>query len=213
MYGLFGCINNATIKNLNLAKVNIVKLTGDNTSTECVGGLVGFAFGDNTIEKVTVSGNISGTDSVGGIIGMIREGTSKITNCTSSLTISSDYRVGGVIGGIACQDYNKDTIVEIRNCKFNGPSIETKNKENKSENTIAGIVELNNDYDSNKNIGVKVTISGCEFDSNSEFTDNGVSHKGRIWACQNRSEENDCSDTNTEEFVWKSTGWDGDHVQ
>src|SRR6185312_11003417 len=69
--GLFGYVNGATIKNVELKSVNI-------TGGLYVGGLVGQTDGTNgvTIDKVEVSGSVSasGNASVGGLVGLFSVG-------------------------------------------------------------------------------------------------------------------------------------------
>ncbi len=71
-FGLFGMTNNATIKNIKMENVNISdSYCKAGYSIESVGAIVGFAYGNLTIENVTTSGNIAGDDAIGGILGRI----------------------------------------------------------------------------------------------------------------------------------------------
>ena len=89
--GLFGCTNNATIRNLRVGNVDI---TGQNW----VGGLVGLV-SDNTgsLAACGVTGSVSGVNYVGGLVGF--NSACPFTTCyaTSSVTGAGSY-VGGLIG-------------------------------------------------------------------------------------------------------------------
>ncbi len=122
--GLFGNIEGATIKNLNLVNVNIITESNVEMFT---GGITGFAENSQIID-CSVSGNITGDSIVGGIAGEIT-GTSSITGCTNGGTIVGSaspflgtgniysevmLRVGGIvgsnIGGLIDNCVNNETI-------------------------------------------------------------------------------------------------------
>ncbi|MBS4012757.1 MAG: hypothetical protein KGZ97_03210, partial [Bacteroidetes bacterium] len=89
--GMFGYINNATIKNLTLEELY---MEGSNF----VGGLVGFGAGTNTINNCKVSGIVRGWNTIGGLIGVIN-GT--VGNChfVGEVRAGHNY-VGGLIGRV-----------------------------------------------------------------------------------------------------------------
>ena len=111
--GLFGCVQYATIKNINLSNC---KFTGN----WHVGGIVGYGEGSSTDpafiencnvdEKVEVKGvelkytddesgeeqTLSGTN-VGGIIGSCKIGLT-VRDCTSKAKVTGDEAVGGIVG-------------------------------------------------------------------------------------------------------------------
>jgi len=112
--GLFGLIQNATIKNLKLTNVNIkgkdqVGVIGEakdakieNCSSDGtvnggsnVGGLIGFGY-NTTIENCSSDGTVNGVSSVGGLIGYGHNTT--IENCSSDDTVKGRSNVGGLIG-------------------------------------------------------------------------------------------------------------------
>ena len=78
--GLFGQTEGATIKNINLANVNV---TGKNN----VGALVGSADNNTQIINCTVQGNVKGSENVGGLVGL------------NSGTIKNGALFGGTIDG------------------------------------------------------------------------------------------------------------------
>ncbi|MDK2051933.1 GLUG motif-containing protein, partial [Aliarcobacter butzleri] len=86
--GLFGCANNATIKNIGLKDVDI-------GGFYYVGGLVGYNdFG--TISNSYASGTIRGTAYVGGLVGYNDFGT--ISNSYASGSVNGHSYVGGLVG-------------------------------------------------------------------------------------------------------------------
>lgn len=92
--GLFGNIQNSTIKNLKLENVNIVG--GGN-----VGGLIGNAAGNNNIENITVTGTVRGTGTnVGGLIGYINANVTgtTISDCVSNVNTTGAAQTGGLVG-------------------------------------------------------------------------------------------------------------------
>ena len=73
-----------------------------------------------TIQNLIVTGTITGTMGAGGVVGDSWY-KSYITNCVSSVDISSvEYIGGGFIGGFSC-----DGEVEITGCVFNGKIVGT----------------------------------------------------------------------------------------
>lgn len=126
VFGLFGSVYNATIKNIVMANVNIdlgcdekEKVVGDS-----VGAIVGFAAGDEstgvTIDSCKVlSGSIVGYDAVAGIVGRSYSVKITIRNCENAATVTAIRRASGILGFIS-----KDTIdvkeVSITNCKNSG---------------------------------------------------------------------------------------------
>ncbi|MEN6306539.1 MAG: GLUG motif-containing protein [Anaerohalosphaeraceae bacterium] len=118
--GMFGCLKEATIKNLKLDKVSILSeglysstggLAGSNeysTIINChvsgsvvginhVGGLVG-SNSSGVLIGCSATGSVGGTGYLGGLIG-INSGNSPITSCSASCTADgTDNYVGGLIG-------------------------------------------------------------------------------------------------------------------
>jgi hypothetical protein len=102
--GLFGRLNHATVKDLNLANVDI-------NGAEVVGGVAGAMFGESLVQQVSVSGNITGSTVVGGIAGRIpqnpvNQGYNIIEDCyvtanVKATKLSTDMNVPSCAGGIA----------------------------------------------------------------------------------------------------------------
>ena len=110
VYGFFGVVRNATIKNLKMANVDIdlIKVVNDKNTIlgDSVGAIVGYA-GDATahstvtIENCNVlSGRIAGFDAVAGILGRSYATTTTITNCSNAATVTSPRRAAGMLGYI-----------------------------------------------------------------------------------------------------------------
>lgn len=96
--GLFGYVNNATIKNVTLEDANI---TGKNY----VGGIAGYSYQNTTISYCCTQGTVAGTEHVGGIIGYQYSGGGStnvyynyIQYCNNATSVSGIYNVGGITG-------------------------------------------------------------------------------------------------------------------
>ena len=125
VFGLFGSVYNATIKDIVMANVNIdlacdekEKVVGDS-----VGAIVGFAAGNKetgvTIENCEVlSGSIVGYDAVAGIVGRSYSGKITIENCKNAATVSAIRRACGILGFASLQ--KGATSVAITSCKNSG---------------------------------------------------------------------------------------------
>uniref|UniRef100_UPI0025861816 hypothetical protein n=1 Tax=Microbulbifer sp. TaxID=1908541 RepID=UPI0025861816 len=89
--GLFGNLDNATVKELGLTGP-LMAIEGD----DHVGGLAGYA-GDSQITAVFVSGYVTGTDdNIGGLVG--RAGDSAITASYVTGSVRGEGEVGGLVG-------------------------------------------------------------------------------------------------------------------
>ena len=102
VFGLFGSIVNAEIRNLNLTKVNI-DLVCDNTLKvlgDSVGAVVGNVAGDKcVIENCKVlSGKISAFDATAGVIGRITATATTVSGCVNAVAVESTRRAAGIIG-------------------------------------------------------------------------------------------------------------------
>lgn len=111
--GLFDNLSGATVKNLNLANVDI-----DATSnhTGAVAGYIVKSQGKQTvIDNVTVSGTVNGGDYyVGGLVGADSNYDTVIKNSTNNATVvANGQQVGGIVGYAT-----RKTVIE--NCVNNG---------------------------------------------------------------------------------------------
>lgn len=102
--GLFGYVDNATIKSLNLVSVDI---KGKNY----IGGFVGRGYA-TTILNCTLSGRISGNNYTGGYCGYGGD----FTDCYSSANV---YATGNYVGGI-CGSYASTTNCKVSNVVLKG---------------------------------------------------------------------------------------------
>lgn len=123
VFGLFGSVYNATIKDIVMANVNIdlacdekEKVVGDS-----VGAIVGFAAGDQvTIEGCKVlSGSVVGYDAVAGIVGRSYSVKTKINKCENAATVTAIRRASGILGFIS-KDSKAVEEVAITDCKNSG---------------------------------------------------------------------------------------------
>lgn len=115
--GLFGYVVDAKISNINLINADV---TCNKTIQESFAGVLAGKVVRTTISNVTTNGTIvSKGGTVGGIIGgAFGGGTSSISNCDNSVSVTSSMDfAGGIIGG---NTGNKNQVVNITNCKNNG---------------------------------------------------------------------------------------------
>lgn len=103
--GLFGCTENATIKNVGVVESYI-------KGGSYVGGVVGYVTGSGTVINCYNTGEVTGTgSSVGGVVGL---NNMIVTNCYNTGTITSEKYVGGVVGrnndGTVINCYNTGTV-------------------------------------------------------------------------------------------------------
>lgn len=129
-FGLFGCVEGATIKDLTLSAVAIEgsdSLIGDN-----VGALIGYSRGSLTVSGITVSGSVAG-HSVAGIVGRAygsddtEASAISITGCVNNATVagsgphgSNTYisRAAGIIAYV--RNHKTGDTVVINSCTNNG---------------------------------------------------------------------------------------------
>ena len=119
VYGLFGVAGNgAVLKDVNFTNVAIDTTKTSGLSGDSVGTLVGYTFGNVTVDDVTVNGSIKGSEGVGAIVGRIYQGrfttdrAVSLTNCSATATVSGDgtakSKVSGLFGYIA--DHGKNQL-------------------------------------------------------------------------------------------------------
>ena len=114
--GLFGVVDDGTVKNLNLTDVNIKVHNSD-----LAGAAIGMMLNGATADYITVSGTIIGHDGVGGIVGrLIIDGT--ISNCINNASVTSSYGgIGGIVGKAYYEDgANTSTFASVTKCTNKG---------------------------------------------------------------------------------------------
>lgn len=129
--GLFGATGSgAVIKNLT---VENVKYAGGPTSNEVkwVGGLIGYARPDTTVEDVTISNVDLSVETTnwsyrfGGVIGLMEHGSEEISHykniSVDNVSLTCGYGIGGFAGTV-----QQNAVVE--NCKVSNISIYHKNQ-------------------------------------------------------------------------------------
>jgi hypothetical protein len=102
--GLFGRLNHAVVRDLDLVNVNIANAMAP------TGGVAGAMFGETLIERVSVGGTISGGTEIGGIAGRVATdetftGYNLIRDCyvtanVRATRLSTDMNTPSVAGGI-----------------------------------------------------------------------------------------------------------------
>ena len=90
--GLFGRLQDGTIRNVGLEDVEVSGGAGDE-----VGSLVGIA-GFVTIEGCYATGSVTGTDNVGGLVGSA--GVLQLHNSYASVDVLGEVSVGGLVGWV-----------------------------------------------------------------------------------------------------------------
>lgn len=118
--GLFGNINNATIKNLTIENADVNSgVYRDDTQKALKGNifgiLSGYVYGNTTIENVTITDSkVSAFGKVGAFVGYLPEGTLTFKNCTATATtVEGVYNCAGLCGTMA-------GCIVIENCNVDG---------------------------------------------------------------------------------------------
>lgn len=190
VFGLFGSVYNATIKNIVMANVNIdlacdekEKVVGDS-----VGAIVGFAAGDKktgvTIENCEVlSGSIVGYDAVAGIVGRSYSGKITIENCKNAATVSAIRRACGILGYTNTSYIKDGGSAAITNCTNSGnvkqtctPDTDPAGKENLSYYQVAGLAICGGKD------AVEITITGSVNNGTITLTANGKQDKTVLYS-------------------------------
>ncbi len=137
VFGLFGSVYNATIKNVKMASVDIdlvyEKTEGSVNSYylgDSVAAVVGFAGGSTfTISDCeVVSGTIKGYDATAGVVGRIYAVDVTVENCVNRATVSATRRASGIIG-VGTITSGKIESISIKDCSNYGNISSLNNKE------------------------------------------------------------------------------------
>ena len=190
VFGLFGSVYNATIKDIVMANVNIdlacdekEKVVGDS-----VGAIVGFAAGDKktgvTIDSCKVlSGSIVGYDAVAGIVGRSYSGKITIENCENAATVTAIRRACGILGYTNTSYIKDGGSAAITNCTNSGnvkqtctPDTDPAGKENLSYYQVAGLAICGGKD------AVKITITGSVNNGTITLTANGKQDKTVLYS-------------------------------
>ncbi len=190
VFGLFGSVYNATIKNIVMANVNIdlacdekEKVVGDS-----VGAILGFAAGDKatgvTIENCDVlSGSIVGYDAVAGIVGRSYSGKITIENCKNAASVTAIRRACGILGYTNTSYIKDGGSAAIKNCTNSGnvkqtctPDTDPAKKENLSYYQVAGLAICGGKD------AVEITITGSVNNGTITLTANGKQDKTVLYS-------------------------------
>jgi uncharacterized sulfatase len=162
--GLFGRLDHAVVRNLDLVNVDI-------RGKAPIGGVTGAMIGSSRIERVSVSGTLEGDTEVGGIAGRLaRDPTHTdyniIHDCyvaaaIKATSLSTNMNTPSCAGGIAAFMHSNDgssvAKVDVRRVYVAG-SITSEQKSNTAGN-VAGILAF---YDNNTNIVMEEAIVVCD---------------------------------------------------
>lgn len=127
--GLFGRIDSATVKSVNVVDVNITahsragaiaggagnstvlnsRGSGQINAGAYVGGVLGYARRRSNISECSSNANVNGNNYIGGIVGEV-DGASRVTKCHSANNVTGELAVGGIAGGV------KDRGSIVSNC-------------------------------------------------------------------------------------------------
>ena len=125
VFGLFGCVNGATIKNLTV-NANIDD-TGAQYTGDAVAAIVGYAYGDGLVlENCKATGSVTSYDNVGGLVGYCKANAGSavtITNCTNEATVTGTRKTGGIIGQLTrakCDPEAAKVEATFSGCKATG---------------------------------------------------------------------------------------------
>ena len=120
--GLFGKMDQGTVKNLKLVNVNIRCGDGDDCH---IGAICGRMYNHSTISHCAVVGGSvrqyeNGNDEFGAICGYMTNNHNTVEYCYSDITVEADSQVGGIVGKIEQGD---DHTSGIYHCYFSGKVI------------------------------------------------------------------------------------------
>lgn len=117
--GFFGSVRGATIKNLTLAGTSV-------SGSIHVGSLIGYSYGDLTVDNCHSSVNVSATGAgSGGLIGEAADGTgwdyngARISNCSYTGVIVGKGQTGGIVG-LAKRAFSSESKPMITRCRTTG---------------------------------------------------------------------------------------------
>ena len=124
--GFFGCVQNATIKNLVMENINLEFASETAGVGGTIGGVVGGLYGTSVLENITVKGDVAiigeldkkGAGRVGAVVGGNDQGThlTTIKNVTVEANEGSYVQGNNSVGGIAGALYG---TVAFENCSSN----------------------------------------------------------------------------------------------
>jgi len=145
VYGLFGIVNDAEIRNLTLTDITIFAPEEESQEGDSVAALIGFSGGALTVDNITIdsvpdNSSIKGYNAVAGVVGRSygkNEGdVISITNCTNYAAIEGYQHVAGVVGFLNPSSNNNknDMVATVSGCKNFGTVKSTNGPE------MAGVV-------------------------------------------------------------------------
>ncbi|MCF8261878.1 MAG: T9SS type A sorting domain-containing protein [Melioribacteraceae bacterium] len=113
--GFFGKINGAIVKRLRVENINVN--AGNSTY---VGGLVGMASNESTIDQCSATGNVTGFYEVGGLVGTLT-GNCTIENSFSKVSVNAKNFTGGFVGVLSASTIRNSYTIGELNVQSNYP--------------------------------------------------------------------------------------------
>ncbi|MBE6678772.1 MAG: hypothetical protein E7597_08275, partial [Ruminococcaceae bacterium] len=120
--GLFGCITDGSVKNLNIENATVI---GGDYCGLLVGRLYAYK-GDGAVENCQVSGSVTGGSYVGGLAGMVcaaaydYSADAWVKESGAQATVNGDLYVGGIAGCAEARGNSKTATVLIKDCVSKG---------------------------------------------------------------------------------------------
>ncbi len=124
--GLFGKTNNATLTNINLVDAYV---NGSYSTSNYIGGIVGYSTGTTSISGCTSNGDFLGYRHVGALVGRLNTSESEVSNCSSSGNVTGNadvsglYYFGGLVGlshGSIESSYSSATVYGYKSKNIGG---------------------------------------------------------------------------------------------
>ena len=154
VYGLFGTVIDAEIKNLTVT-ANINMAQEGNKLGDSVAAIVGFASGSEfTMSNCSASGTIKGHDAVGGLVGRSYAKTNNISNSTNNAEVVSDKKAAGIIG------YASGSTTTMTKCDNKGNVTSLLDSTTSNNAIAASHVAIINSTDAKKTTLTDCTNSG-----------------------------------------------------
>ena len=140
--GLFGAIDEATVKNL--------KLTGDYYSgSKFIGGITGYAYNsriENSDVAVTINSTVNGDGTHGGLIGVNESAGTVVENCLVNCKMygESTNSCGGIVGWATNSITINNTLVisDVYEISTSGCNTISRNPDNCTTNNVFYVTQL-----------------------------------------------------------------------
>ena len=168
LLGLFGAVEDATIKNLTIEDALYYMVKG------VPGGVVGMAKGDCVFDNITVAGTTVATtnNACGGVVGYLDEGNYSFTNIrveddtvVAGLWGNYDVSSGGVVGGISSTNASasfKDVFVAARIDAYNDATANNRYFLYRYSGMLVGYIDIDQEINGKTYPNPKANNITCE---------------------------------------------------